>query len=102
MEAILEQVEHLAAVLTDDHQLAVEDVAPLREGDLREVATQRLAAARLEVDLLSVDIGERSEAVVLGLIGPILALGENLAGERQLRLDRRLQGERDFPILVAS
>ena len=70
MDALAERVEGAR----DD--LAVEDVAPGRELQLGEVAAQRLAVARLQVGLVAVDEGDGAEAVVLGLVGPALALGE--------------------------
>ena len=85
------RVEHLAAVVVEDDQLAVDHVAALGQHQLGEVAQQRLAAAGLQVDLVAVDEGERAEAVVLGLVGPLLALGQGLARERELGLDRRLR-----------
>jgi hypothetical protein len=102
VEAVLQQVEDLAALLVEDHELAVEDIATLRELDLREVAAQRLAAARLEVDVLPIHVRERPEAVVLRLVHPVLPLREDLSGERQLRLYRGLQGQGDVAILIAA
>ncbi len=100
MEAVLQQIEFLPAVLAENHQFAVEDIAALRELHLREVAPQGLAAPRLQVDVVAVHEGERPEAVVLGLIDPVLALRQNLAGERELRLDRGLQRKGHHAILV--
>ena len=41
----------------------------------------------------TVDEHDRPEAVVLGLVGPLLADGKAAAGARQLRLDRRVEGQ---------
>ena len=92
----LERVEHLAAVVVEDDQLAVDHVAALGEDELGEVAEQRLCAAGLQEDLVAVDERDRSEAVVLRLVGPLLALGQDLAGKRELGLDRRLERERHW------
>jgi hypothetical protein len=73
------------------HDLAVEDVAPRREDELREVAAQRLAVARLQVRLVAVDEGDGAKAVVLGLVGPAVALGEGGARPGELGHQRRLQ-----------
>jgi hypothetical protein len=100
MEPVLECAELLVAVAAEDDQLAIEDVAPLGELDLREVPAERLGAAGLQVDLIAVDEGEGAEAVVLGLIDPVLALGKLLSRERELRLDRWLQGECDGAIVL--
>ncbi len=94
VQAVLEGVEDLDPVLAEDQQLAVDDVAALREDELGKVARQRAAASRLQEELAVVDEGERPEAVVLGLIGPALPRRQGLARERQLRLDRRLEGQR--------
>ena len=95
-------VELLAAVAVDDHQLTVEDVATLRELHLREVASQRLAPTRLQVDVVPVDVGEGTESVVLRLVGPVVPLRQLLAGEGELWLDRRLQRQGHRPILVPT
>src|SRR4051794_26408344 len=101
MQAHLQPIELLAPIAVEDDQLPIEHVATRRELDLREVAAERLSAPRLQVDVFAVDEGERAKAVVLGLIHPVLALGQDLARERELWLDRWFQRECDFPILVA-
>ena len=45
VDALAERVEVLPAVGVEEHDLPVEHVAALREGQLGEVAAQRLAAA---------------------------------------------------------
>ena len=93
MDAVLKPVEDLLAVGVEDDELAVEDVAAVGELELREVAAQRLAAARLDVDVVAVDEDDCAEAVPLGLVRPLVALGQCLARERELRLDRGLERE---------
>ena len=75
VQAVLEQVEDLAAVVAEDQELAVEDVAALGEDELGEVAGERLRTARLQVEIVTVDERERAEAVVLRLVGPVVAVG---------------------------
>jgi hypothetical protein len=100
MQPVLEGVELLVAVAAEDDQLPVEDVAALGEVDLGEVPAERLGAARLEIDLVAVDEGEGTEAVVLGLVDPVLTLRKLLSREGELRLDRWLQGECDGAIVL--
>src|SRR3954447_609756 len=102
MQARLQQVELGLAVLVADHELAVGDVAALRELDLREVARQRLAAARLDVGVGAVDEDDRSEAVELLLVGPLVSLRQLLAGQRELRLDRWAQWQFHASTLIQS
>ena len=90
-------IEDLAAILVEDDQLAVDHVAALRQHQLGEVAQQRPGPARLQVDLVAVDERERAEAVVLRLVRPLLALGQDLAREGQLGLDRRLDRKGHWP-----
>ena len=97
VEAVLERVELLAAVGVEDHQLAIEHVAAGRELELGEVATQRLARSRLKEEVVAVDERQHPKAVELRLVHPLLALGHLLAGERQLGLDGRLQGQGQRP-----
>ena len=100
MDALLQRVEVLAAGGVLDHDLAVEHVAAGRELELREITLERLAAAGLDLQLLAVDEHDRAEAVVLGLICPLLASRQLGASSRQLGLDRWLQGRhRVDPIL---
>ena len=56
--------------VVEEHDLAVEDVAAVGEGQLREVAAQRLAAARLQIDVRAVDEGDGAESVPFGLVHP--------------------------------
>ena len=91
VDPLAERVEVLAALVVEQHDLAVEHVAALGELQLGEVARHRLAAARLEVDLAAVDEGERPEAVPLGLVDPAVAERERLGGAGELREDGRLE-----------
>ena len=93
MDAALQRVELEVALGVANHQLAVQHVAPGGEAQLGEVAGQRFAAARLDVGLVAVDEDDRPEAVQLRLIRPLLAERQLFAGQRQLRLDRRGEGE---------
>ena len=91
VDPLAERVEVLAALVVEQHDLAVEHVAALGERQLGEVARHRLAAARLQVDLAAVDEGERAEAVPLGLVDPAVAERERLGGAGELREDGRLE-----------
>ena len=75
MDALLERLEVLAALRRADDELAVEDVAALGKAQLGEVATERLAVSRLDVDVVPVDEGDGPEAVPLRLVEPAVALG---------------------------
>src|SRR2546430_5613710 len=88
MDPLLERAEVLASIVGVDHDLAVEHETALWERDLREIARQRLSAARLDHALASVDERDRAEAVVLRLICPLLTDRKLDLGARQLRLDR--------------
>ena len=68
--------------------------------DLGEVAVHRAPVAALEVHLFAVPEDDRAEAVPLGLVAPIVALGELFGGLRQLRLDRRLEGQGHWARIV--
>ncbi len=70
MDSLADQVELLVSGGPAHEQLAVEDVASGREADLGEVARERLAVARLKLDVVTLDEGDRAEPVPLGLIGP--------------------------------
>ena len=94
MDALSEGVEILAPVGAANDDLAVEHVAPGGEAQLGKVATERFAVARLQEDLLAVDEGQAAEAVELDLVDVLLAGGQLLAGERELRLERRDQRAR--------
>src|SRR5205085_10835186 len=91
VDPLLESVEVLAPVLGVDHDLAVEHVPSRWEAQLREVAVQRLAAAGLERQLVAIDESDAPEAVVLGLIRPLLPVGQLRTGAGELRLDGRLE-----------
>src|ERR1700684_1682403 len=93
MDALAERVEVLAAVRVADHDLAVEHVAPGREHELREVAPERLAASRLQEQLLAVHEGKAAKAVELDLVAVLLPLGKRPPRKRQLGLQRRLDRE---------
>ncbi len=94
VDPLLQRAEVLLSVGGVDHDLPVDDVPARREGELGEVAPERLGAARLDQHLVSVDEHDRPEAVELGLIRPVLAQRQLLAGARQLGVDRRCQRQR--------
>ena len=79
MDALLQQPELLPALRARDDDLAIEHVAAGREAQLREVAGQGAAVARLELGVVAVDERDRAEAVVLGLVGPAFAIGQRAA-----------------------
>ena len=89
VDPLLQQVELDLAGVAADNQLAVQHPAPRRPGELREVARQRFAAARLHVGLVAVDEDDRAEAVELRLVRPLPSARQGFAGQRQLRFDRR-------------
>src|SRR6202789_510649 len=93
MDPFLQRVEFEVAIGVADDQLAIQDPAPRREAQLREVAGQFLAAAGLDIGVLAVDEDDRPKAVELRLVGPLLAQRQLFAGQRQLRLDRRREWE---------
>ncbi len=76
-----------------DDDLPVEHIATGWEAQLGEVAPQRAAVARLQEDILPIHKREAAEAVELDLVHVRLPLGERLAGECQLRLQRWGEGE---------
>ena len=76
----------------EQHDLAVEHVAALRELELGEVARERPAVARLQVHVAAVDERDRAEAVPLGLVDPAVAGRQRARGLGELGQDRR--GER--------
>src|SRR3954454_5817215 len=92
MDALAQRVER------GGHDLAVEDEAPGRERgrDLGEVTRERLAIARLKLDLAVVDEGHAAKAVVLDLVGPALAVRQRLARTGELRQDGWLQRQRHW------
>jgi len=95
MHALAEGVEVRHAVGVEEHDLAVEHVAAGREAQLGEVAQQRAAVARLEVEVAVVDEGDGAEAVPLGFIAPVAARRQRLRGAGELRGDGRLEGKGD-------
>jgi hypothetical protein len=97
MDPLSQRVEVLPPIGVEQHDLAVEHVAPVGELQLREVAPHRLAAARLEVDVAPVDERQRPEAVPLRLVHPARPGGERLGGLGELREDGRLEREGHAP-----
>src|SRR4051794_7088311 len=97
MDPLAEQPELLTAGLAMDDDLAVEDVPAGREAQLGEVAGQVAAVARLELDLVAVDEGDRPEAVPLGLVRPAVARRECRARAGELGEDRTLEGKGHEP-----
>ena len=89
VDPFLQRVEFEVAVGVADHQLAVEHPAPRREAQLREVAGQVFAAARLDVDVRRRrrrrSRGSRRASARTPTPRP---RGSCFAGQRQLRLDR--------------
>ncbi len=83
-----------------DHDLAVEHAAlgqarAQRDLELGEVAAERLEVAALDVDLIAGFPDQRAESVPLGLVQPRVAL-RNLRRElREHRLDGRLERQRE-------
>ena len=80
MDALAERVEVLAALIVEEHDLAVQDVATFGKRKFGEVPAHRLPAARLQIDVRAVDEGDGPEAVPLGLVHPALAGRQLLAG----------------------
>src|SRR6202035_1093722 len=91
VDALADRVEVLPSGAVADDDLAVEHVVARGEDELREVAPERPAVARLQEHLLPVHEGEAAEAVQLDLIGVVLARRQLLAGESELWRERRLQ-----------
>src|SRR4029077_9817510 len=91
VDALPERIEVLAAVRAAHHDLAVQHVASWREAQLREVAAEGFAPARLQEHLVAVDEDQAAKAVELDLIDVAVPLRKLLARERELGLDRRLQ-----------
>ena len=94
VDALAERVEVLPAVGVEEDDLPVEHVAALGEGQFREVAAQRLPAARLQVHVRAVDEGERAESVPLGLVDPARARRQLLRRTGELREERWREGQR--------
>ena len=94
VDALAEGVEVLPAVGVEEDDLPVEHVAALREGQFREIAAQRLPAARLQVYVRAVDEGERAESVPLGLVDPARARRQLLRRTGELREERWREGQR--------
>jgi hypothetical protein len=86
-------IEVLAPVGTTNDDLAVEHVASGWKHELREVAPERPAVARLEEHLIAVDERKAAKAVELDLVGVLLAHRQLFARDRQLGLDRRRERE---------
>ena len=82
------------AVGVEEDDLAVEHVAALGERELGEVARQRAAVARLQVDLAAVDEGDRAEAVPLRLVDPAVAGRQRARRLGELREDGWGEGQR--------
>ena len=93
VDPLLQRPEVLVPVGRVDHDLAVEHVAARWEAQLREVPRERLPRARLDRDLVTVHEHDRPEAVVLGLVRPLLARRQSGPGASELWLKRRLQRE---------
>ena len=94
VDALAERVEVLPAVGVEEDDLPVEHVAALREGQFREIAAQRLPAARLQVYVRAVDEGERAESVPLGFVDPARARRQLLRRTGELREERWREGQR--------
>ena len=78
MDALLQRAEVLhAPSVAVDHDLAVEHVAAGRERELREVARRAACRRATGHELVAVDERDRAEAVVLRLVGPLLADGSS-------------------------
>jgi hypothetical protein len=94
MNPLAERVEVLAAAVIEQDDLPVHDVPTGREGEFGEIAGERLAVARLQDHLALVDERDAAEAVPLGLIHPLLPLGQRLRRPGELRHDRHRQLKR--------
>jgi len=70
VDALPQEVELGPASRVEKNDLTVDDVASGREAQLGEVARQRLATARLQVGVVTVDEGQAAEAIPLGLVRP--------------------------------
>jgi hypothetical protein len=101
VDAVLERVEHLGAIGSQNHELAVEHETPLGKLQLREIAAQRLPVPRLNEDLRAVHEGQRPEPVVLRFVRPLIALGQLLSGQRELRLHGRRERQGHGAIVAA-
>ena len=76
-----------------DHDLPVEDVPPGRKGQLREVAVERLAVARLNMDGSAVNEGQCPETIVFRLIRPPFTTREHGRRLGELGQDRWTEGQ---------
>jgi hypothetical protein len=94
MDPLAERVEVLPALRVEQDDLAVEDVAPRRERQLGEVARERPAVARLQVDLAVVHERQRAKPVPLGLVDPARAGRERARRLGELGQDRGCEGQR--------
>jgi len=94
VDPLREGVEVLAAARVADDDLSIDDVAAFGQAaELGEVTRERLAVARLQLDLVTVHEDDRAEAVPLRLIRPAVALGQGLGRPGELRQEGR--GERE-------
>src|SRR5262245_18967545 len=85
MDALAEGVEVLAALIVEEHDLAVHDGGARGELELGEVASHRLARARLQIDLIALDEGDGAEPVPLGFVDPLIARRQLLRRAGELR-----------------
>src|SRR3954454_486159 len=76
VDALPEGVEVLDPALAEDDDLAVEPVPAGHEVELGEVALAVGPVARVQAAQAAVEEGERAEAGPLGLVGPVLAVGQ--------------------------
>jgi hypothetical protein len=98
VDALAEQVEVRLAVLAEDDDLAVEDAAALGQAhELREVAREVAAVARLQVGLAAVAERDAAVAVPLRLVDPVVARRQRLGGLGELGEHGRAERERHRP-----
>ena len=97
VDALAERVEVLPSLLVEQHDLAVEHVAAVRELELGEVARERAPVARLQVHVAAVHERDRAEAVPLRLVAPAVPAGKRLRGAGELGQQRRCERERHAP-----
>jgi len=94
VDPLAERVEVLPALLIEEHDLAVQDIAALREGELGEVPAQRFPAARLQIDVRAIDEDDGAESVPFGLIRPARTGWQSLRRTRELGEQWWLVGQR--------
>src|SRR3990167_1858655 len=97
-----EECFEVEASVRRDHDLAVEHAAVGEVGakvrlELGEVAAERLEVAGLDVDLVSRLEDKRAKSVPLWLVDPLLSVGDIVGELREHRLDRRLKGQGQRP-----